>query len=360
VVAVSTGGVERWRWDNSGATTTGAQSVGSLTVNSDNISAVNSLGFRNRIINGGMDIWQRGTSTTTTGNTYLADRWVSAFSTGGTVSQETSSLPTGSRYAWKFTSSASNSFLQMGQQIEYANCYDLQNLTVSISFQARSLNSNAGSTALTVRTRTAAGVDATCIFSGTSSDTAVTLTTAWTKYTVTRTLPTTFGALSLEFLLGANVSGDGFILDQIQLEPGSVATPFERVDYGRQLILCQRYFEKSFTVDTTPANGVYSMSYLGYVCYADQWVFAAPTILFKTTKRVVPTVAFYGTSTNTWQINDNSNNWINYAAVGVGFQASIGIYTTGFSAGVHNNGNSGYAIGSARMIRGDWTASSEF
>jgi hypothetical protein len=59
-------------------------------------------GFRNRIINGNFDIAQRG----------------------GTVSQETSSLPTGSRYAWKFVASASNSFLQMGQQIEYGNCID--------------------------------------------------------------------------------------------------------------------------------------------------------------------------------------------------------------------------------------------
>ena len=321
----------------------------------------NSMGFRNRIINGSMDIWQRGTSTTTTGNTYLADRWVSAIvSTGGTVSQETSSIPTGSRYAWKYVASASNTGMQMGQQIEYMNCLDLQNITVSISFMARSVNSNAGSTALTVRTRTVAGIDGTCIFSGSNSDTSVTLTTTWTRYTVIRTLPSTFGALSLEFVLGSHVSGDGIMLSQVQLEAGSVASPFEQIDYGRQLLQCLRYYEKSFAVDTTPANGVYSMGYIGYVCFADQWVFAVPTILFKVNKRSAPTISFFGTSSNKWQINDNNNSWIDYAAVGTGFQAAIGTFTTGFSAGVHNNGSSGYAIGSARMIRGDWTASSEF
>jgi hypothetical protein len=201
-------------------------------------------GFRNRIINGNFDIWQRGTSTTTTGDTYLADRWASAFSTGGTVSQETSSLPTGSRYAWKFVASASNSFFQMGQQIEYGNCIDFQNTTVTISFMARAVTATAGSTALTFRTRTIAGVDGVCLFIGTNVNSTFTLTTSWTRYTVTRTLPATFGSLSLEFALGAHVSGDGIMLAQVQIEPGPVATPFEQRPIGTELALCRRYYEE--------------------------------------------------------------------------------------------------------------------
>ena len=200
-------------------------------------------GFRNRIINGSFNFWQRGTSTTATGNTYLADRWLSACSTGGTVSRETSSLPTGSRYAWKFVASASNSFLQMGQQIEYENCIDLQNTTVSISFMARAVTANAGSTALIFRTRTIAGVDGVCLFTGTNVDSTFTLTTSWTRYTVTRTLPVTFGSLSLEFALGSHVSGDGIMLAQVQIESGAVASPFEQRPIGAELALCQRYYE---------------------------------------------------------------------------------------------------------------------
>jgi hypothetical protein len=221
-------------------------------------------GARNRIINGSLDIWQRGTSTTAIGNTYLADRWQSAFVTGGTVSQETTSLPAGSRYAWKFVASASNSFMQMGQQIEYFNCLDLQNATVTISFMARSVNSNAGSTALTVRTRTIAGIDGSCTFAGVNADSSVTLTTTWTRYTVTRTLPATFGSLSLEFALGSHVSGDGIMLSQIQLEPGTVATPFERRSYGQELALCQRYYENGLTklyVGTNSSTQVIAQHY---------------------------------------------------------------------------------------------------
>jgi hypothetical protein len=157
--------------------------------------------------------------------------------------------------------------MQMGQQIEYMNCLDLQNTTIAISFMARAVTSNAGSTALTVRTRTIAGIDGACIFTGSNSDTAITLTTTWTRYTVTRTLPATFGSLSLEFILGSHVSGDGIMLSQIQLEPGSVATPFERRSYGQELALCQRYclvdtndstayrwFASGFTKSTTLAD----------------------------------------------------------------------------------------------------------
>ena len=248
------------------------------TLNGLSYPTEGSLSGRNRIINGSLDVWQRGTSTTATGNTYLADRWQSAFSTGGTVSQETTSLPAGSRYAWKFVASASNSFMQMGQQIEYLNCYDLQNTTVSISFMARSVNTNAGSTALTVRTRTIAGVDGACMFSGANSGTSVTLTTTWTRYTVTRTLPATFGSLSLEFVIGSHVSGDGIMLSQIQLEAGSVATPFERRSYGQELALCQRYYESASAVTYfSPWNTSENFRFF--------------TIQYKVTKRASPTVA---------------------------------------------------------------------
>ena len=133
----------------------------------------------------------------------------------------------------------------MGQQIEYGNCIDFQNTTVTISFMARAVTATAGSTALIFRTRTIAGVDGVCVFTGTNVDSALTLTTSWTRYTVTRTLPATFGSLSLEFVLGSHVSGDGIMLAQVQIEPGTVATPFEQRPIGTELALCQRYFQKN-------------------------------------------------------------------------------------------------------------------
>jgi len=49
-------------------------------------------------------------------------------------------------------------------------------------------------------------------------------------------------------LLGT--SGATFYLTGVQLEPGSVATPFERRSYGAEFALCQRYYQESSSVVT--------------------------------------------------------------------------------------------------------------
>jgi len=355
----------------------------------------NSMGFRNRIINGDMRIDQRNAgAAVTTDGAYPVDRFSMGKSNDGAFSaQRSTTAPAGFNNSLQFTTTTADSSLAASQfqfvvqRIEGFNAGDLGwgaagAKAVTLSFWVRSSLTgtfggalqNSGASRSYPFTYTISAADTweleTITIPGDTSGTWLTNSGVGISLVfglgVGSTYSGTAGAWASADLQSATgaVSVIGTVnatwyITGVQLEAGSVASPFERVDYGRQLIQCQRYFEKSFPVETAVANGVYSMGYLGYVCFADQWVFAAPTILFKTTKRVTPTIAFYGTSTNTWQINDNSNNWINYSSVSTSFQASIGIYTTGFSAGVHNGGNSGYAIGTARMIRGDWTASSE-
>ena len=195
---------------------------------------------RNVVINGGFDVWQRGTSTAGN-NVFLADRWGVNWPTGITISQQTDVPSVQYLYSHKQIATATNSYSQFGQQIEFQNCKQFQNQVTTISFWAKAINSNAGSTALTVRTRTIAGVDGSCRFAGTAVDTSVTLTTSWAKYTVARTMPATFGSASIELSLGSHLSGDGFFVTGIQWELGAVATPFEFEDYGTTLAKCQRY-----------------------------------------------------------------------------------------------------------------------
>ncbi len=248
------------------------------------------LSFRNRIINGDMRIDQRnaGASSTVNGNYCTVDRFKAGNNTNtGTIQRITSTLA-GFVNSVKYTASGSNTFFQLGQQIEYTNCADLQNQTVTISFRAKANNSSAGSTSLVVRTRTVAGVDGGVIFAGTNVDTNVTLTTSDVAYTVTRTLPSSFGALSIEFTLGSHVSGDGFEITGVQLEAGSVATPFERRPYGTELALCQRYFESVFLSINT---------------YSAQWTggeFVGVVVPFKTNKRTAPSIPSFTSPVGYW------------------------------------------------------------
>jgi hypothetical protein len=84
----------------------------------------------------------------------------------------------------------------------------------------------------------------------------------------------------------------------VQLETGSVATPFERRPYGTELMLCQRYYEKSNAQETVPGtSGNIGNGFIGN-CSA----LAASTagnvegisiVPFKVTKRAAPTMVAY-------------------------------------------------------------------
>lgn len=315
--------------------------------NSTQPTAARGFGFKNRIINGAMQIDQRnaGASVSFSGSSaYTLDRW-KAQSPAGTV-QRISAALSGHSHSLKYTSSGSNSYLQIGQQIEYGNCYDLQNQTVSISFKAKANNSNGGSTGLVVRTRTVAGVDGAALFTSANADTSVTLTTSEATYTVTRTLPSSFGALSLEFVLGSHVSGDGFEITGVQLEKGPSATSFDYRPYGAELALCQRYFEKSFDTETAPSNGANGTSLSTTNGMAVGWsvnsTIGGMYVKFQVAKRAVPTLTSYGNSSGYW------------------FAGAWGSLAAYFS----HVGTSGYSItqqqvAGQNITYGHWTASAE-
>jgi hypothetical protein len=49
-------------------------------------------------------------------------------------------------------------------------------------------------------------------------------------------------------------SGATFYITGVQLEVGTVATPFEHRSYGEELALCQRYYQKSYNLATAPGT----------------------------------------------------------------------------------------------------------
>ncbi len=196
------------------------------------------VGRRNLLINGGFDVWQRGTSFTPTGaNPYTADRWLvyQSATSNVTVTKRTesihSSVPFINYIRLDNTIDADTAWIELNQYVEdYAH---LINNTVTVSFWAKaSYDIHDGY----VYTN-----------SGTSSG-AYAITTSWAKYKVTLDLKSGTVASNgyLRILLGTQtlVAADSYIdYAQVQLELGKVATPFEHRSYGEELALCQRYYQ---------------------------------------------------------------------------------------------------------------------
>ena len=229
-------------------------------------------GFRNRIINGDMRIWQRGTSgfTTTNSKTFVADRMCmfSGSSTTSTASQVTGTTLSGFPFATRIQRVSGNtgtSDLVYLQAIETANCQDLAGSTVSVSFYARAgSNYSAASNNLLALVATGSGSDqgTDSWISGTWTNTltatvgTAVLTTSWQRFSYSYTVPAGTNEIILAFnspRVGTAGANDYFDITGVQLEAGSTATEFERRPIGMELSLCQRYFD---SLVTPAANGV--------------------------------------------------------------------------------------------------------
>lgn len=156
-------------------------------------------------------------------------------------------------------------------------------------------------------------------------------------------------------IVGTN--GATFYITGVQLEAGTVATPFERRSYGQELALCQRYYEKSYNIDVAPGtntgNGAFACN------TATLWYSSMNlTVPFAVSKRAGPTISFFranGTA-GSWDYSQTGSTYSNQSDTG-----SNGTYTpTG--TGFHNNFNLGGQPGVWNRITylvGHWTASAE-
>jgi hypothetical protein len=331
----------------------GAVSSSSLTVNSNNISAVNSLGFRNRIINGAMVIDQRNNgasvdTSNTIGTTYTIDRWAYRVLAASkfTIQQNAGSLSAANRpagftnYLGCTSSSAysvgSGDVFNVWQSIEGFNTADLAFGTASaqaitLSFWVRSsltgtfsgaFRNNDGSRSY-VFTYTISAANTweykTIAIAGDQSGTWATGNTIGLHVQfslgVGSTFSTTagswqtgnfFGLSTATNVVGTN--GATFYITGVQLEAGSVATPFERRDYGRELIMCQRYYEKSYNFDVV-AGAVSTLGAINnYVQLNGSYCTGGGLMgRFAVLKRATPTVTVYSTATGaSGQIRDDN------------------------------------------------------
>jgi hypothetical protein len=199
-------------------------------------------GFRNVIINGGFDIWQRGTSFTSTSvNEYSADRFrTEGNSLSTTISRQafTANQTDVPGYPTYYCRVATSATVGAGQYWAFQQRVEApQNLSgyeqITLTFYARATS----------------GTIAANTFSFGSLATKVgnpALTTAWSKLTTTITLSgPSSGYVEIYLVyLAAGTTAVSIDIAQVQVESGSVSTPFEHRPIGTELALCQRYYQK--------------------------------------------------------------------------------------------------------------------
>ena len=195
------------------------------------------IAVTNLIINGDMAVNQRGaTSGVTSG--FFVDRFsLSGCSASAVI---TSSTPT--QFPTAITVSATSGNPIILQKIESKNVQHLSGKVVTASFFAKNV-SNA--TTLFVSLQYAGGADNWSSSTTISEQNLGNLTSDWVKYTASWTVPSGgLNGLQLNILC-SGTSTFTMGVTGVQLEEGSVATPFQFKKFADQLRDCQRYYVRA-------------------------------------------------------------------------------------------------------------------
>jgi hypothetical protein len=241
-------------------------------------SAGSITGYRNRLINGGMDVWQRGTSFSAPGAIYMADRWKCGYQDDGAVyTQQTSDLAGFNYYIRMIKGGTANGSHMIQQAIETQNTPDMIGQWATFSCYARLSNAT---TQATHQLNMALGFSATTDYSGwlnsadicsyyanwrsatgmgvvfqagsttTSPSTPVkndiSLTTSWQRFYYTLLVPANTKTIVCGVYSEATLQNGGIDVTGIQFEAGTSPSTFERRHIQQEFAMCQRYYQRHY------------------------------------------------------------------------------------------------------------------
>jgi len=263
----------------------------------------------NPVLNSAFQIWQRGTSISvaaSTANAYTADRWavVTGASVASTISRQvtndTTNLPN-IQYCGRFqrnSGQTGTSIMYISNSFESVNSIPFVGKTVTFSFYARKgADYSAASSILVSKVYSGTGTDQQSNTGYTGASAFInqnnTLTTTWQRFTATGTISTSATELSIELSwtpVGTASTNDYFEVTGVQLEVGSVATPFKTYagTIQGELAACRRYFVQ------LGGDAIYQR--LGRGSWSNATTFS-PLINLPVTMRIAPNALTYSTLT---------------------------------------------------------------
>jgi len=247
-------------------------SIASLKTQQDiNVTDISNLeqNVRNILVNGGMEIWQRGISfSNPVSNDYTADKWqVSTTETMVyTVARDAAALSGNFSAKLDITGITTAGLLRLIQSIENPKYW--RGKTISVSTKVYSLV--AGPTIEISEAGPGAGTTSSTAHGG----------TGWETLTATRTLNSTTTGITIQVGWNTAASISAVYIDSVMLVEGSSPVNFVSETTEIQLMRCQRYYEESDMIDSQLALG-----YSTGTSYA-----LGKATNFKVTKSAVPTV----------------------------------------------------------------------
>ena len=225
----------------------------------------NDIPGENLVINGGMQIWQRGESLTEVGtDTYTADRLIMHETAAGAFTVEKYNDPEMGLCA-KITCTAAG-WINLGTVVELVGVFT----ALTGSFYAKCSKSFENTTV----------ISATSYDDGEKGQ-ADTIGTSWQRVVFALSNVTANEKLYFTCLRGGGVeAGDVFYLTGIKLEAGGQATPFVPRPYAEEMALCQRYYQ------------THELSLPPIKENTNAALYAMPRFNFPTPMRVAPTAKY--------------------------------------------------------------------
>lgn len=339
----------------------GINSSGHVSVHGLNMPGSGALTFRNKIINGAMRVAQRGSSFTgiTSGENYPADRFRFYVDYGTFDAIRSTTAPSGFGNSIKIDCTSTgtpgaNDENYVEQTIEAINLQDLKYgesdaESITLSFYVRSnktgsyglwLYSEDGqrqyATTYTISTADTFEYKTITIPGDTAgtinNDVGVGLVVRWylgagTAYagTPAETWETVGSNRTTSLNLADNTSNE-WLLSGVQLEVGSVATPFEHIDQALLDVQCQRYYYQS------TSQGREWGPWVTYLSNGD----TRGRVSHPNQMRITPVITF---STTTWRMLGTSST---AEPVNVNLTGIVASSTNTKSWGLNTNSLSGY------------------